>query len=143
MKSILFWLLTMVLLITAPPLRAQQPTTIPRIGYLSTDSPSTIAVRIEAFRQGLRELGNVEGKTIVVEWRFAAGKADRLPGLAAELVRLKVEVIVTSGPAATRAAKEATVTIPIVTAQDPDPVGDGLVASLAGTLQDCPPWPRR
>jgi ABC-type uncharacterized transport system substrate-binding protein len=131
MKSFLFWLLATVLLITAPPLHAQQPTTIPRIGYLSTDSPSTIAVRIEAFRQGLRELGNVEGKNIVVEWRFAEGKADRLPGLAAELVRLKVEVIVTSGPAATRAAKEATVTIPIVTAQDPDPVGDGLVASLA------------
>jgi putative tryptophan/tyrosine transport system substrate-binding protein len=73
----------------------------------------------------------VEGKNIVIEWRFAEGKADRLPGLAVELVRLKVDVIVTSGPAATRAAKEATVTIPIVTAQDPDPVGNGLVASLA------------
>ena len=110
---------------------AQQPTKIPRIGYLSSDSPSTIAVRIEAFRQGLRELGNVEGKNIVIEWRFAEGKADRLPSLAAELVGLKVEVIVTSGPAATRAVKESTVTIPIVTAQDPDPVGNGLVASLA------------
>jgi len=73
----------------------------------------------------------VEGKDSVIEWRFAKGKADRLPGLAAELVGLKVEVIVTSGPAATRAAKESTVTIPIVTAQDPDPVGNGLVASLA------------
>ena len=113
------------------PAEAQQPTKVPRIGYLSSDSPSTIAVRIEAFRQGLRELGNVEGKNIVIEWRFAEGKADRLPGLAAELVRLKVDVIVTSGPAATRAAKEATSTIPIVTAQDPDPVGNGLVASLA------------
>ncbi len=110
---------------------AQQPGKILRIGYLSSDSPSTIAVRIEAFRQGLRELGHVEGKNIVIEWRFAEGKADRLAGLAAELVRLKVEVIVTSGPAATRAAKEATVSIPIVTAQDPDPVGNGLVASLA------------
>ena len=110
---------------------AQQPAKILRIGYLSSDSPSTIAVRIEAFRQGLRELGHVEGKNIVIEWRFAEGKADRLAGLAAELVRLKVEVIVTSGPAATRAAKEATVSIPIVTAQDPDPVGNGLVASLA------------
>src|SRR4029077_16917558 len=77
------------------------------------------------------ELGNVEGKNIVIEWRFAEGKADRLPSLAAELVGLKVEVIVTSGPAATRAAKESKVTIPIVTAQDPDPVGNGLVASLA------------
>ena len=110
---------------------AQQPAKILRIGYLSSDSPSTIAVRIEAFRQGLRDLGNVEGKNIVIVWRFAQGKADRLHGLATELVRLKVDVIVTSGPAATRAAKEATVTIPIVTAQDPDPVGDGLVASLA------------
>ncbi len=110
---------------------AQQPTKILRIGYLSSDSPSTIAVRIEAFRQGLRELGYVEGKNVVIEWRFAEGKADRLRGLAAELVRLKVDVIVTSGPTATRAAKEATVTISIVTAQDNDPVGNGLVASLA------------
>src|SRR6476646_2755355 len=107
---------------------AQQPA---KIGYLSTGSPSIIAVRIEAFRQGLRDLGNVEGKNIVIEWRFAEGKVERLRGLAAELIRLKVDVIVTSGPAATRAAKEATVTIPIVTAQDPDPVGNGLVASLA------------
>jgi len=107
---------------------AQQPA---KIGYLSTDSPSIIAVRIEAFRQGLRDLGNVEGKNIVIEWRFAEGKVERLRGLAAELIRLKVDVIVTSGPAATRAAKEATATIPIVTAQDPDPVGDGLVVSLA------------
>ena len=125
--SILF----VVVLLAAVIAVAQQPTKVPRIGYLSTDSPSTIAARIEAFRQGLRELGYVEGKNIVIEWRFAEGKAARLPGLAAELVRLKVEVIVTSGPAATRAAKEATVTIPIVMAQDPDPVGNGLVASLA------------
>jgi len=111
--------------------QAQQPTKILRIGYLSSDSPSTIAVRIEAFRQGLREFGYVDGKNILIEWRFAQGKADRLRGLAAELVRLNVDVIVTSGPAATRAAKEATVTIPIVTAQDNDPVGNGLVASLA------------
>ena len=111
--------------------QAQQPAKILRIGYLSSDSPSTIAVRIEAFRQGLREFGYVDGKNILIEWRFAQGKADRLRGLAAELVRLNVDVIVTSGPAATRAAKEATVTIPIVTAQDNDPVGNGLVASLA------------
>jgi len=109
----------------------QQPTKAPRIGYLSSDSQSTIASRIEAFRQGLRELGYVEGKNIAIEWRFAEGKADRLSGLAAELVRLKVDLIVTTGPAATRAAKDATVTIPIVMAQDSDPVGNGLVASLA------------
>ena len=126
-----FFLTLLFVFALSIPAEAQQPTKVPQIGYLSSDSPSTIAVRIEAFRQGLRELGNVEGKDIVIEWRFAKGKADRLPGLATELVRLKVEVIVTSGPAATRAAKESTVTIPIVTAQDPDPVGNGLVASLA------------
>jgi putative ABC transport system substrate-binding protein len=120
-----------VMLTVAMVANAQHPTKVARIGYLSSDSPSTIAERIEAFRQGLRELGYVEGKNIVIEWRFAEGKADRLAGLGAELVRLKVEVIVTSGPAATRAAKQATVTIPIVTAQDSDPVGNGLVASLA------------
>ena len=73
----------------------------------------------------------MEGKNIVIEWRSAEGKLDRLPALAAELVRLKVDVIVTGGPAATRAAKEATATIPIVMAQDNDPVGNGFVASLA------------
>ena len=73
----------------------------------------------------------MEGKNIVIEWRYAEGKLDRLPALAAELVRLKVDVIVTGGPAATRAAKEATATIPIVMTQDSDPVGNGFVASLA------------
>ncbi len=102
---------------------AQQPTKIPRIGYLSAASPSANSARIEAFRQGLRELGYVEGKNIVIEWRSAEGKLDRLPALAAELVRLKVDVIVTAGPTATRAAKEATSTIPIVMTQDSDPVG--------------------
>ena len=110
---------------------AQQPTKIPRIGYLAGASPPVNSARIEAFRQGLRELGYVEGKNIVIEWRYAEGKLDRLPALAAELVRLKVDVIVTAGPTATRAAKEATVTIPIVMAQDNDPVGNGFVASLA------------
>ena len=88
-------------------------------------------VRTEALHQGLREFGYVEGKTIVIEWRAAEGKLDRLPALAAELVRLKVDVIVTSGPTPTRAVKEATSTIPIVMAQDTDPVGNGFVASLA------------
>ena len=104
---------------------------IPRIGFLIAASPSAISDRIEAFRQGLRELGYVEGKNIVIEWRYAEGKLDRLPALAAELVRLKVDVIVTAGSSATRAAKEATATIPIVMAQDSDPVGNGFVASLA------------
>jgi ABC-type uncharacterized transport system substrate-binding protein len=110
---------------------AQQLTKIPRIGFLSGQSLSTISTRTEAFRQGLRELGYVEGKNIVIEWRLAEGKLDRLPALAAELVRLEVDVIVTGGLGSTRPANEATNTIPIVMTQDPDPVGDGFVASLA------------
>ncbi len=111
--------------------RAQQATKIPRIGFLgATDLPATSA-RIEAFRHGLRELGYIEGKNIVIEYRWAEGKIERLPDLAAELVRLKVDVIVTSSAAPTRAAKEATSTIPIVMANDNDPVGIGHVASLA------------
>ena len=129
-KVILF-LLAASVLICFHPADAQQPTKIPRIGYLSGQSLSTISARIEAFRQGLRELGYVEGKNIVIEWRYAEGKLDRLPALAAELVRLKVDVIVTGGSGSTRAAKEATNTIPIVMTQDHDPVGNGFVASLA------------
>jgi len=109
----------------------QQPTKIPRIGYLGFGSPSANPARIEAFRQGMRELGYVEGKNIFIEWRSAEGNADRLPSLAAELVRLKVDVIVTNGPYSTRAAKAATVTIPIVMMRVGDPVGDGIVANLA------------
>jgi putative ABC transport system substrate-binding protein len=110
---------------------AQQPAKVSRIAYLTGNFPSAIAERTEAFRQGLRELGYVEGKDIVIEYRYAEGKLERLPTLAAELVRLKVDVIVTAGPAATRPAKEATVTISIVMAQVNDPVGNGFVASLA------------
>src|SRR6266850_5666794 len=110
--------------------RAQQPPTkIPRIGYLMTRFLDP--VRSEALRQGLRELGYVEGKTIFIEYRYAEGKLDRLPALVSELVRLKVDVIVTSGPLPTRVTKEATTIIPIVMAQDADPVGNGFVASLA------------
>jgi putative tryptophan/tyrosine transport system substrate-binding protein len=98
---------------------------------LTAGSPSTIPARIEAFRQGLRELGYVEDKNMVIEWRFGEGKLDRLPALVAELVRLKVDVILSAGAAVTRPAKDATRTIPIVMAQDTDPVGNGFVASLA------------
>jgi putative tryptophan/tyrosine transport system substrate-binding protein len=84
-----------------------------------------------ALRQGLRDLGYIEGENIVFEWRWAEGKAERIPELAAELVKLKVDIIVTGGSTATRAAKKATVTIPIVMSQDSDPVGSGFVASLA------------
>jgi putative ABC transport system substrate-binding protein len=108
-----------------------QPGKVPRIGFLITSSPAAIATRMEAFRQGLHEHGYVEGKNIVIEPRYADGKFDHLPALAAELVRLKVDVIVTSGPTATRPAKEATSSIPIVMTFDDDPVGSGFVASLA------------
>jgi putative ABC transport system substrate-binding protein len=110
---------------------AQQPEKIPRIGFLTATSLSAVAARTETFRQGLRELGYVDGKDIVIEYRYAEGKSDRLPALAAELVRLKVAVIVTSGASVTHAAKEATTTIPIVMGFDNDPVGNGFVASLA------------
>jgi putative ABC transport system substrate-binding protein len=120
-----------IFLTTVSPAGAQQPKKIPRIGILSAAVPPGNPARREAFRQGLRELGYVEGKNIIIEYRFAEGKLDRLPALAAELVRLKVDVIITTGPTVTRAAKEATSTIPIVMAQDPDPVGNGFVASLA------------
>jgi putative ABC transport system substrate-binding protein len=109
---------------------AQQPTKVPRIGYLLAVSPSAAAARTEVFRQGLRELGYVEGEKIVIESRYAEGNLDRLPALAVELVRLKVDIIVTAGGQATRAAKQATATIPIVMTNDPDPVGSGFVASL-------------
>jgi putative ABC transport system substrate-binding protein len=110
---------------------AQQPAKIPRIGYLTGATPDGQSPRIESFRQGLRELGYVEGKNIVVEYRYGELRPDRVPALAAELVRLKVDVIVTSAAGLTRAAKEATNTIPIVFAQDSDPVANGFVATLA------------
>jgi putative ABC transport system substrate-binding protein len=111
--------------------RAQQLGNIPRIGFLSNSSASTLAARAEAFQQGLRQLGYIEGKNIVIEWRYADGNTDSLPALTAELVRLKVEAIVTTGAVVTRAAKQTTVTTPIVMAQDVDPVANGFVASLA------------
>jgi len=125
--------LTFSALLFAPglPVNAQQPAKIPLIGYLTQASLSAVAPRTEAFRLGLKELGYVEGKNIVIEYRSPEGKFDRLPSLAAELVRLKVDVIVTAGAGATRPAKAATVKIPIVMAQDDDPVANGFVASLA------------
>jgi len=111
--------------------KAQHPGKIPRIGLLGGGSASAIAGRIDAFRQGLSDLGYVEGKTIVIDQMWAEGKLDRLPALAAELVRLKVDAIVSAGPTVTRACKDAHITTPIVMAFDDDPVGSGLVASLA------------
>ena len=131
MKDLFSILLIVAVVVVAAIAEAQQPTKIPRIGYLSPTSPSVSPTRIKAFRQGLRELGYVEGKNIIIEYRYAERKFDRLPALAAELVRLKVDVIVTGGGVITRAAKEATVTIPIVMTNDSDPVASGFVASLA------------
>jgi putative tryptophan/tyrosine transport system substrate-binding protein len=110
---------------------AQQAGKVPRIGFLAAPPLSAMTARVEAFRRGLRELGYIEGKNIVIEWRSAEGKSERIPVLASELVRLKLDVIVCAGPSATRPAKEATVTIPIVMGFDNDPVGNGFVASLA------------
>jgi putative tryptophan/tyrosine transport system substrate-binding protein len=109
---------------------AQQAAGIPRIGSLFLSTASVQSARVEVFRQRLRELGYVEGKNILIEYRYADGKLDRLPDLAAELVRLKVDVIVTTGLAVS-AAKKASSTIPIVFAAAGDPVGSGLVSSLA------------
>jgi putative tryptophan/tyrosine transport system substrate-binding protein len=130
-NKIILLALCSLLLALCSAVDAQQPTKIPRIGYLSTVSPAVNATRIEALRQGLRELGYVEGKNILIEWRYAEGKVDRLPSLAAQLVHLKVDLIVTAASPPTRAAKELTSTIPIVMAFDDDPVGSGFVASLA------------
>ena len=132
MRSIsLFWLLTTVLLMTFSIAGAQQPNKVPRVGFLGTASPAAVSARIEALRQGLREPGYVDGKNIVIEQRYAEDNLDRLNELAAELARLKVDVIVTVGPPATRVAKKATPAIPIVMGVDDDPVGNGFVASLA------------
>jgi len=108
---------------------AQQAGKVPRIGYIRAEGPP--AADIEAFRQGLREHGYVEGKNIVVEYRWADGNEQRLRAIVAELIRVKVDLIVTSAPAATRAAKEAATTIPIVMVLVADPVAFGFVASLA------------
>ena len=108
-----------------------QPKKIPRVGFLIASAASAQESRLEAFKRGLRELGYVDGQNIAIEVRSGEGKPERLPVVAAELVSLKVEVIVSGGPASTRAAKQATNTIPIVMTLESDPVGDGLVASLA------------
>jgi putative ABC transport system substrate-binding protein len=130
-RKLVVWLLTTILLTPISLAEAQQTEKAHGIGYLSPLTPSSDSTRIAVFGKGLRDLGYVEGKNIAIEYRYAEGKSDRLPDFAAELVRLKLDVIVTSGSNATRSAKEATSTIPIIMAQDPDPVGNGFVASLA------------
>jgi putative ABC transport system substrate-binding protein len=130
-KKLVVFVMAAISLASAYLAQAQQPKKVPRIGFLSGGSPTTSPARYEVFRQRLRELGYVEGNNIVIEYRWAEGKLDRFPALAAELVRLKVDVIVTWGPTATHSAKEVTNTIPIVMANDADPVASGVVANLA------------
>jgi putative tryptophan/tyrosine transport system substrate-binding protein len=120
-----------VLVVAGAMARAQQPGKIFRIGFLDNSTAAGSGVLVDAFRQELRKLGWTEGKNIAIEYRFAEAKNDRLPELAADLVRLKVDLIVVTGTGPTLAAKSATTTIPIVMAISADPVGAGLVASLA------------
>ena len=124
-------ILTAIFFAFCSSVEAQQASKVPRIGYLTGATPEAQSTRTDAFRQGLRDLGYMEGKNITIEWRYAEGKSDVYSTLAAELVRLKVDIIITGGTNITRAAKEATATIPIVMAQDNDPLGNGFVTSLS------------
>jgi putative ABC transport system substrate-binding protein len=130
-NRITLWLLATLFLANVSLADAQQTGKIFRIGFLDNSTASGIAVLLEAFRQELRKLGWIEGKNIAIEYRFSELKAERLPELAADLVRLNVDLIVTTGEPPARAAKSATTTIPIVMANAGDPVGSGFVASLA------------
>jgi putative ABC transport system substrate-binding protein len=130
-KNIFCVALGAALLALCVPASAQQPGKIPRVGILISASPSIASRNIQAFQQGLRELGYVEGKNIIMEYRYAEGKPEGYPELAAELVRLQLDLIVTDTSLATQAAKNATKTIPVVFTAANDPVGDGQVASLA------------
>jgi putative tryptophan/tyrosine transport system substrate-binding protein len=128
-RRIIIWLLTTLFLTVSSFAAAQQSKKVPRIGLL-LNNPTPEQGRQAIFRQALRDLGWIEGENIVIEYRYAGGKSDRFPELAAELVRLKVDIIFAIGAPAAQAAKNATRTIPIVTSTG-DPVGTGLVASLA------------
>ena len=130
-KKITVLTLCAMLLALCSSAHAQQPGKIFRIGFLDASTASGSAVLLDAFRQELRKLGWIEGKNIAIEYRFAEQKSERLPELAADLVRLKVDLIVVAGTPAALAAKKATTAIPIVMANVADPVGAGLVASLA------------
>jgi putative tryptophan/tyrosine transport system substrate-binding protein len=130
-KRITLWLLATLFLANVSLADAQQAGKIPRIGFLDASTASGIAVLLDAFRQELLKLGWIEGKNITIEYRFAEQKPERLPELAADLVRLKVDLIVVSGTPPALTAKKATTTIPIVMTNTSDPVGLGLVASLA------------
>lgn len=130
-KKIIFWLLNTFLLTTACLVQAQQPGKIPRIGFLGNSTAALEENLVEPFRQGLRELGYVEGKNILIEYRWADGNYDRFPALIGELVAQKVEIIVTAGTPAVLAVKKAAPSIPLVMAAAGDPIGTGLIESLA------------
>jgi putative tryptophan/tyrosine transport system substrate-binding protein len=129
MKRIIGLALGSILLAVGLPAQAQQPTKVARIGYLSPGDPVSRTYRTEAFRQGLKELGYIEGKNIIIEYRFADARMDRLPELARELIGLNVDIIFAQGLPSTDAAKNATQMVPIVTSSQ-DPVRSGLVAGL-------------
>ena len=132
MKNTIFCIvLTLLLFALCSSADAQQRKSAPRIGFLSVGAVSAMTTRVEAFRRGLREQGYVEGQNLIVEYRYAQDNLERLREFAAELVRLKVDVIVTGGTISTRPAKEAAGATPIVMAYESDPVGSGLVTSLA------------
>ena len=130
-QNVLRFALSVMLLALSFPAEAQQQGKVPRIGYLSTSSPSADSSSLDAFRQALRDLGYVDKKNIILEYRFAEGKFERLPDLAAELVQLNVDVMVTGGSPGTRAAQQATRTIPLVMTVVGDPIDSGFVANLA------------
>src|SRR5437660_10893253 len=127
-KRIVVCLLATVFLLTLSQSNAQQSKKVPRIGFLSGSGDlNTPGLQVEAFRRGLRDLGYIEGKNILVEYRYVEGKLDRIPSLVAELVQLKVDVLVSSTLPAIRAAKQTTKTIPIVMLTNVDPVATGIV----------------
>src|SRR5882724_4370084 len=130
-KEIIFLALCSLLLAPYSAVEAQQATKVFRIGFLDSSNASGSAVLVEEFRQELNKLGWIEGKNITIEYRFAEGRTEHLPELAADLVRLKVDLIVVSGTTPALAAKSATTTVPIVMTNPGDPVAAGLVASLA------------
>src|SRR5215813_1911151 len=126
-KKIALFAVSTLLFALCSSAEAQQQAKVPRIGFLTNNSPTTFPAGDAAFRLGLRELGYIEGKSIIIEWRYSEGKPDRLRGMLNELIRSNVAVIVTGGPSATRLAKQSNRTIPIVMATDPDPVANGFV----------------
>jgi ABC-type uncharacterized transport system substrate-binding protein len=131
-KRFISFALCAILFALCDPVEAQQTAKIPRIGYLvSSGDPTNPGPSVEAFRQGLQDLGYVEGKNILVEYRYIEGKSERVPSFVAEIVQLKVDVLVVSNPPSIRAAKQATKTIPIVMVNSADPVATGIIDSLA------------